>query len=52
MPASKTKSSKAPVKLKDMKAKKNPKGGLNFTKIKTNAASKQKPDFSWGRNAS
>ncbi len=27
MPASKTKSSKAQVKVKDLKAKKNPKGG-------------------------
>ena len=50
MPASKAKSSKRQVK--DLKPKKNPKGGLNFTKIKFDAATKQKPDFSWGRNAS
>ncbi len=37
MPVSKAKSRKAAVKVKDMKAKKNPKGGLNFAK-KTDAA--------------
>jgi len=42
MPAPKKPASKTKLKIKDMKAKKNPKGGLNFTKIVFNRKTGEK----------
>ncbi len=40
MPTAKKSTRKAPVKVRDMKAKKNPKGGLGYSKIRIKYADK------------